>query len=223
MLEFSRYRAWPGAQAESDALLDALASLPLLHTLRLSPTSPSVLARMLSWPGLKALSMSSGVLWSSAESTALFCDALRANTQLESLSLQRVNFWLDMGAASAMLTSLVQANSLHELGLDSNRVLPEHAAAAGALLGTLVAQLHTLEVLDLDGCHLGDAGLGPFMDALPQSHRLTELYIHDNDMSEAFARERLLPAVRACAPLRLLAAQDSPSVRKAAGIAKRRG
>ena len=62
------------------------------------------------------------------------------------------------------------------------------------------------------------------MDALPRARHLRTLNSADNHMSEAFGRERLLPAVRACAPLRELLAgklynhhpsQNSPAVHEA--------
>jgi hypothetical protein len=41
-------------------------------------------------------------------------------------------------------------------------------------------------------------------------------------MSEAFSRERLLPAVAACAPLRKLDADDGPAVREAKALLQQR-
>jgi hypothetical protein len=69
--------------------------------------------------------------------------------------------------------------------------------------------------------YLGDAGLRFIMDALPHARRLRELTCHDRHMSEAFARNCLLPAVRACASLRTLDADDSP-VREAKALLQQR-
>ncbi len=43
----------------------------------------------------------------------------------------------------------------------------------------------------------GDTGLGPLADALPRNTYLRHLSWYNTDMSEAFARERFLPAVQA--------------------------
>jgi hypothetical protein len=51
--------------------------------------------------------------------------------------------------------------------------------------------------LDLFGCDLTDVGLGPLVDALRGSTHLRELVLHENGITDAFKRERLLPAVRA--------------------------
>jgi hypothetical protein len=59
------------------------------------------------------------------------------------------------------------------------------------------------------------------MDALPHARRLRELTCHDRHMSEAFTRNCLLPAVRACASLRTLDADDSP-VREAKALLQQR-
>jgi hypothetical protein len=84
----------------------------------------------------------------------------------------------------------------------------EHQAAAGAALGALVAaNAPALHELDVSWSELADAGLGPLVDALPRNTHLRTLNLSDGDgqgMSEAFVRDRLLPAVRANSSLREL-------------------
>ena len=58
-----------------------------------------------------------------------------------------------------------------------------------------------MTTLDLSGCELGDAGLAPIVDALPQARHLRTLNIIGNGLSGVFASERLEPAVRACVSL----------------------
>jgi hypothetical protein len=78
-------------------------------------------------------------------------------------------------------------------------------AAAGAALGALVAaNAPALRVLNVSGCHLDDTSMGPLVDALARNTHLQELVLYNTippRMSDAFARERLLPAVRANASL----------------------
>jgi hypothetical protein len=54
----------------------------------------------------------------------------------------------------------------------------------------------------------GDVGLRPLFDALPANTHLRTLNVAGNDMSEAFARDVLLPAVRANGCLCKLVAHD---------------
>ncbi len=76
-------------------------------------------------------------------------------------------------------------------------------------------------------CHLGDPALGPLVDALPRNTHLCSLDIARNGgISEAFAAQRLLPAVRANASLRELRASEvrnaAPSLATAVRLVKKR-
>ena len=75
-----------------------------------------------------------------------------------------------------------------------------------ALIAADAPALHVLEVFCCDS--LGDAGMAPIVEALALNHHLRELNCHSNGTSDAFARERLLPAVRANTSLRTLRCQD---------------
>ena len=56
---------------------------------------------------------------------------------------------------------------------------------------------------------LSDAGLGPLFFALPRNTHLRELRCWATGMSQAFARELVLPAEHVNTSLRLLAASHS--------------
>jgi hypothetical protein len=230
-LEGIELSTWPELQAESDAVLGALLALPRLRMVSLLSGPPaSVVARLLSRPALASLGAwgdeHRGPLLDSPASIALLCDALRANTQLQELTLYNVGLWRDADAAAVLLGALQTHPSLNELHVTDNRAPRANAAAAGAALGALLAHSPALAELNLTGCHIGDAGLGPIMDALPQARSLQVLRCAYNDMSEAFARERLLPAVRACRPLRNLWAVDvglvAPAAREAELLVRER-
>jgi hypothetical protein len=76
------------------------------------------------------------------------------------------------------------------------------------VLGTLVAaNAPALQQLSVSCCQLGDAGMGPLVEALRHNTHLRSLYCRCNYTSEAFARDRLLPAVRANTSLRRLAVE----------------
>jgi hypothetical protein len=73
-----------------------------------------------------------------------------------------------------------------------------------ALAELVAANAPSLVDLDVSNCRLGDVGLGLLFDALPHNTHLHTLRCWPNDFTEAFVRDRLLPAVRANSSLRLL-------------------
>ena len=128
-----------------------------------------------------------------------------ASSSLEDLQLGGVNFWNNQAAAAAIMRALTGHPTLQELDLNHNT--PTDEAAAGVALGTLVAaNSPALTRLYVNSAFLGDVGLGPIFDALPCNTHLHTLDCCNTDMSEDFARERFLPAVRANTSLRTLEA-----------------
>ena len=92
--------------------------------------------------------------------------------------------------------ALVAHASLTSIDLCLNYVVDNNEAAAGALLAALVAaDSPQLRVLDISYTSLGDAGLGPLVDALPHNTHLRKLNCIGNGMSDAFAHERLFPVL----------------------------
>jgi hypothetical protein len=57
-------------------------------------------------------------------------------------------------------------------------------------------------MVNLRGCGLQEAALGPLVDALPGNTHLKKLLLGEVTASAEFLRERLLPAVRANTSLR---------------------
>ena len=207
-LEFLDLReTWPEAQAQSDAMVGVLSALPVLRrlVLRTSRIPAAVLASLLSSPSLESLSVFAyaAPLLDSPATAAPLCAAARVNTRLVSLALENVRMWHDMDAAAALLDALQAHPSLAHLSLEGNRAPREHAAAAGVALAALIVHSPSLTTLDLLGCELGDAGLAPIVDALPQARHLRTLKIIGNGMSGAFESERLEPALRACVSLQV--------------------
>jgi hypothetical protein len=153
---------------------------------------------------------------------ALLSHALRASTTLCELQLSYIDAWSIPAAGTALLGALTGHASLQRLGFGGNLATdaPSMAAAAAAL-GALVAA-DTLTELDVSNSSLGDAALRPLFDALPGVTRLRTLRCFDggfvqDDLSDAFIRDRVLPALHANASLRELALGDSKraSVREA--------
>jgi hypothetical protein len=133
-----------------------------------------------------------------AAGAALVADALRVNTTLTRLDLHCVDLCGDMRAAGAVLGALVGHQSMRKFTITRERGTAAFGDALAALIAVDAPALHTL----VCSCNsLGDAGLAPIVEALALNRHLRELDVRDatygNRMSEAFARERLLPALRA--------------------------
>jgi hypothetical protein len=121
------------------------------------------------------------------------------------LGLEHVNVWHDVAAGETLLQGLTAHPSLQVLRLHGNAVRAAERARAGALLGALIAaNVPALKELSVLGCGLGDEGLGPLIDALAGNTHLGILNCSGNGMSDAFALERLQPALLANNSLRKL-------------------
>jgi hypothetical protein len=203
------------------AFVDAALSLPLLRAVtfsgcRLVPASVPALARLLSSGTLSELSLHNTALaLLDAPAALLLGDALRANTTLTSLTLNYARLWNDRAAAAALLSALTGHASLRQLGATGERHLwQEDMLHAGALFGALIAaDAPALTALDVSNSFLYDAGMRPLFEALPGNSHLRELNCSLNDITNAFAADVLLPAVRANTSLRTLIthADEPPS------------
>ena len=189
------------------ALVDAALARRLreLKLFECTPPPAAPLARLLSEGSLTVLEIS----WTNAAIEPLFdaagavlvADALRMNTTLTSLNLGHAHLCRDMRVAGVLLSALLGHPSLRELdiyGEDITVTTTEARNAFGAALAALVAaDTPSLHVLECHSNSLGDAGLVSIVEALVLNHHLRWLNVNHNGISEAFARERLLPALRA--------------------------
>jgi hypothetical protein len=197
-----------------DAFIDAALARRFVYlefeSCSLSPAAAPALARLLCSSTLTHLIVDdAGRPLLDAPAAALLAAALRANTTLRCLKLDGVAFSPDADAGAAVMTALVAHPSLQELHLANNEIHVGAAAAVGAALGALVAaNAPALRELHLSYCLLGDARLAPLVDALRRNTHLRVLDCEDNDMSDAFARHRFLPAIRANTSLRELSASE---------------
>jgi hypothetical protein len=202
-----------GTPATLNAVVDAalagqIASLYLWHC-RLSPASAPALARLLGSGTLTVLDVAQSRHLLDGPSAALLGEALRANATLTTLSLFNVVIWRDVDAAAALLGALTGHPSLRTLNLGRDHTVGVRRGAACAALGALIsANAPALTELDVSHSNLGDAGLRPLFEALPANTHLRDLDVTGNGMSEAFARDMLLPAVRTNTSLRQLVAQS---------------
>jgi hypothetical protein len=222
-----------GTLAALDAVVDAalalrLASLALMFC-NVTPASAPSLARLISGGALTRLCVLENNRQQLLEqpAAALIADALRANSSLTSLEVHGCRFWEDAVAALLLLRALTAHRSLRTLNLNYNSIQPgdQQAPALGAALGALVtANTSALHDLRLSCVALNDTGLlalGLLLDALPLNTHLRTLDLDYNSCTEDFARNRLLPAVRANTSLRHLSVldeHDNEFLREAAAL-----
>jgi hypothetical protein len=171
--------------------------------MELSPACVPALARLLGGDALEELQLygypDEQLLDEPA--AALLGAALRANTTLTSLTLDNV-LTHDAAAVVTILRALKAHPSLRKLDLSNTHfadVDNETYEALGALVAVNAPALHELSV---HMCYLQNGA--PLVDALPANTHLRVLDCSGTRMSSAFARYRLLPAVRANSGLRQL-------------------
>jgi hypothetical protein len=209
------YGAPLGTLAALDAVVDAALSLRLpsltLFDCHITPASAPALARLIGGGALTELDvLNGGQQLLDPPAATLIADALRANSTLTSLKLRACEFWEDAAAAALVLGALTAHRSLSTLDLNINLIQAgdQQAPALGASLGALVAanapELHDLHVSGMASEEAGRLALGLLLDALPLNTHLRTLDLDRIRCTDEFARDRLLPAVRANTSLRNL-------------------
>jgi hypothetical protein len=211
-------RAPLGTLAALDAVVDAALALRLpslwLADCHVTPASVPALARLINGGALTELNVWNGMQQLLDQpAAALIADALRANSTLTSLKLQFCGFWQDAAVATLVLDALTAHRSLRTLDLNANTIeAGDQAPALGAALGALVAAnapaLHKLQLSGIARHEAGLLALGPLVDALPLNTHLRTLNLDYNNWTNDFARDRLLPAVRANTSLQHLSVQQ---------------
>lgn len=134
------------------------------------------------------------------ESLPVLCAALRACRTLVCLKLSLSS---DESANRHTFTELLDAAAalpeLAELDLSESVVQDGEGAAVGRSFGVLLgANLPKLHTLTVHTCFLGDEGVAAMLDGLATNVHLRYLDCErENDLSEAFKRRRLEPALAA--------------------------
>ena len=195
-----------------DAIADAFLAASTLRTLHLlycslSPAAGVALARMLRDGGIVELYIgNSGAQLLDAPAARLLAAALRDNTQLRKLSLCSIGLFREPAAAVELLGALTGHPTVRELSLRGNFcfLVAAEAGCAAALAGLVAANSAALHTLDVSYCRIDDASMRPLLEALPGNAHLHVLKCSSNYMSAAFARDVLLPAMRANTSLRSL-------------------
>jgi hypothetical protein len=224
------YRAPLRTLAVLDAVVDAALMLRLaaltLWNCHVTPASAPALARLISGGELKELCVcNDGVQLLDQPVAALIADTLRANSTLTSLTFRGCALWRDAAGATLILGALTAHRSLRMLNLNINQIQPgneQARPALGAALGALVAAdapaLHELHLSHIANDEARLLALGPLLDALSLNTHLRTLNLDGIRCTTDFARERLLPAVRANTSLRHLTVQGNEFLQEAAAL-----
>ena len=212
-------RAFMHNQAVCEKLVDGVLAAPLTSLELSSFVAPAgfapTLARLLRGQSLSTLVLSElqGV-FTDKDSCAMLAEARRANTTLTSLTLLQAKLWLqwrwpersEKRAGTLLLAALEGHPSLRKLDFRCKRRGRDDphdeadVAAAGDALGALVAaHAPALRELNVSQSSLGDydgVGLFSLCGALWFNTHLRSLNLAFNEITEEFAVQRLLPAVR---------------------------
>ena len=208
---FNVYEALLGNGAVADALMHGVAEACVSDVTflwcHLTPASMPGLTRLLQAGCLERLHINNDrlALFEAGPDLTSFCHTLRSST-LQTLRLSTCDLWRDRTAAGELLAALVGHLTLRELTLLFSGVgdTDDARRAAGEQIASLITHNSALQKLDLSWSFLGDAGLAPIFEALPCSSTLKELLFYDEIIGREFARDVILPAVRANTSLRTL-------------------
>jgi hypothetical protein len=230
------------ADVAQPAVMGALADAAVARRLRelklqdCTPPAAAPLARLLAEGSLAALQLCRfdwgrpTPLFDDA-GAALVADALRMNTTLTTLELGTGDLCFNLHVARQVLGALVGHPCLRELHVVQEYPLDHNndnyfIELGGALAAVIAADAPALHVFECSSNSLDDVGLTPIVEALTLNRHLRTLDVDGNDMSEAFARERLLPAVRANTTLRQFTCcsyKPGPAAVEAEELVRRRG
>jgi hypothetical protein len=196
---------WPAAlDAVVTAALASRLTTLVFYESELGPGVAPALVRLLSGTSLTSLRIAydTDTQQLDEDAAVLLGNALRVNSTLTSLELLKTDLWRVPSAGAALFASLVAHPSLCTF-ICREDYRCEHEALVGIALHALLAAnapaLHHIEAVIS-----GDDGAGPLFDALPRNTHLRSLDFFGFYISHAFARDRLLPAVRANTSLRKL-------------------
>jgi hypothetical protein len=189
-----------------NALVDAVAGSCLLSCLWAiacttdAETAPT-LTRLLERGSLTDLNIFCvGFPHAPEASMPALCAALRACRKLMHLRFAlNPPHDADRHVITELLDAAASLPALSVLDVSNSRVSDK--AATGRAFGALLsADLPSLHTLDVSRSGLGDEGLAPLLDGLASNTHLRQLdCLMHNDLSEAFKRDRLDPALAALA------------------------
>ena len=198
-------------RAVVDALVDAAISAGIkdahFEYCGLTQTALPALMRLIQSPGFERLEVwNDGRTLFEGPAIPALCEALRKCKSLRKLELAEINLWADTAAATQLISALEELPALQKVTLTWNRThgRPDVQRAAGECLARLIARSTSLQVLCASYSQLGETGMTSIFEALSGDSGLAELHLSDEQISVEFARDVVLPAVRANTSLRKL-------------------
>jgi hypothetical protein len=157
-----------------------------------------------------------------APAAVLLANALRANTSVAhgaaSVAYPIVARRCGCSRAHGHVNGAPAAATAISFGEPTRRRLATSSRGGRCSGRAALANAPALQSLHIDWCGLGDAGMEPVVDALRHNQHLTKLNYNANNVSGAFVRNTLLPALRANTSLRELFANESAPEREAAAL-----
>ena len=199
-LSLNRMASARGVNALVDAAAERRLSSLAIHACNLDGDTVPALARLLQRGSLSSLLVEClGFPLAQETSVPVLCAALRSCRTLRNLTLRlSAPNGADRRTVAELLDAVASLPALSYLNLRDSSVQDSLAfgRALGALLG---ANLPSLLFLRVNDCRLGDEGLGALLDGLAANTHLRFLQCEHNDLSEAFERDRLAPALAALA------------------------
>ena len=187
-----------------NALFDAAAERRILHLMLvgafLDAESIPALARLLQRGSLTKLVIGGGGFPHAPEAGVTeLCAALRACRMLTHLDVcLSPPGDANISTVTELLEAIASLPALSLLDMWGSQV--QNKAHFGQALGALLAaNLPSLRTLIVEDCVLGDEGMAPLLDGLAANTHLRTLECQRNSLSEAFKRDRLLPALAALA------------------------
>ena len=182
------------------AVVQRSVSWLILNNCSLDAESVSALARLLQRGSLTDLRiMCAGFPHAQEASSPVLCAALQTCRMLTYLEVElNPEGGANRRTVAELLDAAAALPALEYLILDGS-VFEDRAAAGHALGALLRADLPNLRTVCVHNCHLGDEGLAPLLDGLAANTHLREVQCNANDVSPAFMRDRLAPALAALA------------------------
>jgi len=196
-LTLTALQSAPGLNALMNVAVDRRFSRLTLTDCVLDAETVPLLARLLQRGSLIKLEVACAGFLHAQEASTLLCAALRTCRTLTQLELQL----RPPNATGRIVTELLDAAAslpaLSVLDLSGSR-LKDDAADAGRALGALLAaNMPSLRALRVKSCRIGDEGMAALLDGLAANTHLRRLGFRHNNLSDAFKRDRLEPALAA--------------------------
>ena len=187
----------PGLNALLAVAVDRRFSRLTMKNCVLDAETVPLLARLLQRGSLNKLEVAcAGFLHAQEASLPLLWAALRTCRTLTHLELELSPPNATGRIVTELLDAAAELPALSLLDFSGSRM--QDAVVVGRALGALLAaDLPSLRTLRVKGCQIGDEGMAALLDGITTNTHLRKLSCRHNNLSHAFKRDRLEPALAA--------------------------